>query len=413
MGAEKLVRIAQLSCGSEYSGIQEEINKAANLVKAEIFFPEITIEDVQNAEQEFGLQVASPDLRLMMARAKAIVEGKTQADAVLIATCFRCAEGALTRNEIRRYIYQNSKLPVISYSFTERTAAGTLLTRLEALTTTARRRSLLAREQQEGLTAGIDSGSTTTKAVIMKDNEIIGTGWVPTIRVLESAVEALELAMKEAGVTRDDIQALGVTGYGRFLLGDEFKADLVQEEITVNSKGAVYLAGKQQGPATVIDIGGMDNKAIAVQDGIPGMFTMGGICAGASGRFLDMTSKRLGVDITELGALAVKGMQEHVEMNSYCIVFGIQSLVNSLAKGSNPEDVAAAACYSVVEQVFEQQLQEVEVNEPLIMVGGSSLIEGVPKAMKELLKIDVLVPPYAQYIGAVGAALLVSGFINK
>ena len=174
MGAEKFVRIAQLSCGSEYSGIQEEINKAANLVKAEIFFPEITIEDVQNAEEEFGLQVASPDLRLMMARAKAIVEGKTQADAVLIATCFRCAEGALTRNEIRRYIYQNSKIPVISYSFTERTAAATLLTRLEALTTTARRRSLLAREQQEGLTAGIDSGSTTTKAVIMKDNEIIG-----------------------------------------------------------------------------------------------------------------------------------------------------------------------------------------------------------------------------------------------
>jgi predicted CoA-substrate-specific enzyme activase len=119
------------------------------------------------------------------------------------------------------------------------------------------------------------------------------------------------------------------------------------------------------------------------------------------------------VDITELGDLAVKGMQEKVEMNSYCIVFGIQSLVNSLAKGSAQEDVAAAACYSVVEQVFEQQLQEIDVKEPLIMVGGSSLIEGVPKAMEELLKIKVTVPPQSQYIGAVGAALLVSGFIDK
>ena len=100
-------------------------------------------------------------------------------------------------------------------------------------------------------------------------------------------------------------------------------------------------------------------------------------------------------------------------MNSYCIVFGIQSLVNSLAKGSAQEDVAAAACYSVVEQVFEQQLQEIDVKEPLIMVGGSSLIEGVPKAMEELLKIKVTVPPHSQYIGAVGAALLVSGFIDK
>lgn len=413
MAKEKLVKIAELSCGSEYSGIQKEIEKAARMVNAQIFFPEISLEDVERVEEDFGFRVASPDLRLMMARAKAIVDGKTSANAVLIASCFRCAEGALVRNEIRRYIFSNSKLPVISYSFTERTTAGTLLTRLEALTTTARRRSLLAREHQEGLTAGIDSGSTTTKAVIMKDDKVIGSGWVPTIKVLESAEEAFSLALTEAGIGKDDIQALGVTGYGRFLIGEAFKADLIQEEITVNSKGAVYLAGSQQGAATVIDIGGMDNKAIAVQDGIPGMFTMGGICAGASGRFLEMTAKRLGVDITRLGPLALKGIQKNVEMNSYCIVFGIQSLVNSLAKGSSPEDVAAAACYSVVEQVYEQQLQEIEVNEPLIMVGGSSLIEGVPKAMEELLKIKVVVPPNSQYIGAVGAALLASGFIEK
>jgi len=29
--------------------------------------------------------------------------------------------------------------------------------------------------------------------------------------------------------------------------------------------------------------------------------------------------------------------------------------------------------------------------------------------MSDLLKVDVVVPPYSQYIGAVGAALLVSG----
>ncbi|TAN40161.1 MAG: methanogenesis marker 15 protein, partial [Candidatus Methanoperedens sp.] len=230
--------------------------------------------------------------------------------------------------------------------------------------------------------------------------------------VLESADEAFNAALKEAGVKREEIQALGTTGYGRFLVGDHLKADLIQEEITVNSKGAVYLADKQKGPATVLDIGGMDNKAISVMDGIPGMFTMGGICAGASGRFLEMTAKRLGVGITELGALAMKGKQEYVKMNSYCIVFGIQSLVNSLAAGSTPEDVAAAACHSVAEQLFEQQLQEIDVKEPVIMCGGTSLIEGLPKAVEELLKVKVIVPDNAQYIGAVGAALLVSGFIR-
>ncbi|MCD4800966.1 MAG: methanogenesis marker 15 protein, partial [Methanococcoides sp.] len=362
---------------------------------------------------EFGLEVASPDLRLMMARAKAVVEGVAKVDGVFVTSCFRCAEAAIVRNELRRYIFEESGLPVISYSFTERTTAATLLTRLEALTTIARRKHLLARMNQTGITAGIDSGSTTTKAVVMKDNEIVGEGWVPTIKVLESAETALQQALDQSGLKTEDIQAIGTTGYGRFLIGEHFKADLVQEEITMNSKGAVYLADQQKGPATVIDIGGMDNKAISVQDGIPGMFTMGGICAGASGRFLEMTAKRLGVEITDLGDLAIKGMGENVEMNSYCIVFGIQSLVNSLAKGSSPEDVAAAACHSVVEQIFEQQLQEVEVKEPLILVGGSSLIAGVPKALGDLLKIDVIVPPHSQLIGAVGAALLASGYVSE
>ncbi|MDD4254569.1 MAG: methanogenesis marker 15 protein [Methanofollis sp.] len=406
------VRIAQLSCGPEYSGVQKEINDAAAMVDAEVFFPDIMLDDVREGFESFGLDVRSPDLKLAIGRAKALVDGKIDADAVFIATCFRCAEAAIVRNELRRYIHENSSLPVVSYSFTERTTAGTLLTRMEALTTIARRRALLAREEQEGITMGIDSGSSTTKAVVMKDNEIVGTGWLPTTEVLKSAEGVVDLALAEAGLTMNDIQAIGTTGYGRYLVGKRFNAQLVQEELTVNSKGAVYLAGSQHGPATVIDIGGMDNKAITVQDGIPGMFTMGGICAGASGRFLEMTAKRLGIDITELGPLAMKGMGEKVPMNSYCIVFGTQSLVNALAEGSSREDVAAAACHSVAEQVFEQQLQEVDIKEPVIMVGGTSLIQGLVYAMGQLLQTEIVVPHHSQYIGAVGCALLASGFVK-
>ncbi len=407
-----MIRIAELACGAEYSGIQKEIDRAAETVGAKIIYPEVSLDDILDVEKRFGISVASGDLNLAMARATRIVENPDLADAVIVLTCFRCAEGAIIRSEIRKYIHENSKLPVLSYSFTERTTAETLLTRMEALVTTVKYRGLLARERQKGLTAGVDSGSTTTKAVIMRDNQIIGTGWVPTTEVLKSAESAYDAALKEAGVKKEDVQALGVTGYGRFLVGKHFGAKLIQEEITVNSKGAVFLADSQKGSATVIDIGGMDNKAISVQDGIPGGFTMGGICAGASGRFLELTARRLGVEITELGKLALKGNYQNVAMNSYCIVFGTQSLVNSLSQGCKPEDVAMAACHSVAEQVYEQQLQEVEVKEPVIMVGGTSLIEGLPKAMEELLHVKVIVPKYAQYIGAVGAALLVSGLLE-
>ena len=315
------------------------------------------------------------------------------------------------RNELRRFIQENTRLPVVTYSFTERLKASQLLTRMEALVTIVARKELLAREKQSGLTAGLDSGSSTTKAVIMRDNKIIGKAWMPTGNVVESATSVLEDALKQAGVKLSDIEAIGTTGYGRFTLGKHFNAKLVQEELTVNSKGAVWLADRQRGEATIIDIGGMDNKAITVRDGVPDNFTMGGVCAGASGRFMEMTARRLKIDVADLGKYAVKGDWRNAKMNSYCSVFGIQDLVTTLGEGKSFEDVAAAACHSVAEQVYEQQLQEVDVRHPIIQVGGTSLNAGLVKAVGEVLGEAPIVPPNSQYIGAVGGALLSSGFL--
>ncbi|MDD1739107.1 MAG: methanogenesis marker 15 protein, partial [Methanothrix sp.] len=231
-----MIRIAQLSCGAEYSGIQREIERAAETVGATLVYPEVSLEDILNVESTFGVSVSSGDLNMAMARAVRIVQNPDLADAVIVMTCFRCAEAAIIRSEIRKYIHENSKIPVLSYSFTERTTAETLLTRMEALVTTVKYRGLLAREKQTGLTAGIDSGSTTTKAVVMRDNQVIGTGWNPTTEVLQSAEDALQAALKMSGVAREELQAIGVTGYGRFLVGKHINAKLIQEEITVNSK---------------------------------------------------------------------------------------------------------------------------------------------------------------------------------
>jgi activator of 2-hydroxyglutaryl-CoA dehydratase len=73
-----------------------------------------------------------------------------------------------------------------------------------------------------------------------------------------------------------------------------------------------------------------------------------------------------------------------------------------------------AACHSVSEQVYEQQLQEIDIREPLIQVGGTSLISGLVQAVSETLGgIEVIVPEYSQHIGAVGSALLVSGMGHR
>jgi putative methanogenesis marker protein 15 len=407
-----MIKIAQISCGTEYSAVQYEIEKAARSVGAKMVYPDVSAADIDKAVERFGFNPRSPQLKLMIARAVQLADDMYDADAVFISTCFRCAEGALVRNELRRFVQENTNLPVVTYSFTERLKAAQLLTRMEALVTVVSRKELLARERQTGITVGIDSGSSTTKALVMIDNKIAGKDWTPSGDVIKSAELVLENALKEAGISRDQIEAIGTTGYGRFTLGKHFNAKLVQEELTVNSKGAVWLADHQRGEATIIDIGGMDNKAITVRDGVPDNFTMGGICAGASGRFLEMVSKRMKIEVTELGALADKGDWRNAKMNSYCSVFGIQDLVTTLGEGKTFEDVAAAACHSVAEQVYEQQLQEIDVRHPIIQVGGTSLISGLVKAVGEVLGSKPIVPPNSQYIGAVGGALLCSGFLG-
>ena len=145
------VKIAELTCGAEYSGVQAEIEKAAKQVGGEIIYPEVDLEYIDKVNDYLGFEVASANLKLMFARAMSIIEGNTDAEAVFISTCFRCAEGALVRNEVRRLIQQNTDLPVVMYSFTERTKASELLTRMEALVTIVDKKALLARKKQEGV----------------------------------------------------------------------------------------------------------------------------------------------------------------------------------------------------------------------------------------------------------------------
>jgi len=409
----KEIKIAQLSCGTEWSGIQHHLEQAAEVVGAKMIYPEVDLEYIQKSAYEFGLDVDSANLKLMIARAMAITHHVSEADAAFIVTCFRCAEGALCRHEIRRYLQQKSDIPVIMYAFTEHPKTSELIIRLEALATVVRRKALLARQKQEGLTLGIDSGSSTTKAVVMQDNEILGIGWRPTHEINETARIVVDEALGDANVNMNQIEATGVTGYGRFIIGKSFKADLIQEELTVNSKGAVFLADRQKGEATVIDIGGLDNKVITLLNGIPDSFTVGGICAGSSGRFLELSAARLGLPILDFGDLALTGVPENAVLDSYCSIFGIQDLVSKLAEGFNKADVAAAACRSVAEQVFTQQLQEIDLRDPVIEVGGTSLLKGLIKQMENVLGRKIIVPDHSPFAGSVGAALLASGLISK
>ena len=400
-----MTKVAQISCGTEYSGIQWMLNDIAERVGIELVYPEMELSKIGEACREIGFEAESPSLNIMMARAVSMLDDPAIKGALLL-TCFKCSEGTIVKDTIRRFLHERTDMPVILYSNVEKPKEIELYSRLDALKTLITRKTLLMREKQEGVTMGVDSGSSTTKVVVMRDNEIIGKGWLPTTDPVKSADDAIEAALKEAGIERVD--AVGVTGHGRELVGEHLRADLNLEEVSVVSKGAALLSKRHKGDATVIDMGGMNNKLILMRDGIANTFNLGGICAGSSGRFLEIAARRVDADITELGQLAMES-KERYELQSYCMVFGIQALVVALASGVKREDVAAAACRSVATQVYDNQIHEMEMRPPIIFVGGVSLIEGVKREFENMLGVEIIVPPYSQYAGAVGMATLVSG----
>lgn len=400
-----MTKVAQISCGTEYSGIQWMLNDIAERVGIELVYPEMELSKIGEACREIGFEAESPSLNIMMARAVSMLDDPAIKGALLL-TCFKCSEGTIVKDMIRRFLHERTDMPVILYSNVEKPKEIELYSRLDALKTLIARKTLLMREKQEGVTMGVDSGSSTTKVVVMRDNEIIGKGWLPTTDPVKSADDAIEAALKEAGIERVD--AVGVTGHGRELVGEHLRADLNLEEVSVVSKGAALLSKRHKGDATVIDMGGMNNKLILMRDGIANTFNLGGICAGSSGRFLEIAARRVDADITELGQLAMES-KERYELQSYCMVFGIQALVVALASGVKREDVAAAACRSVATQVYDNQIHEMEMRPPIIFVGGVSLIEGVKREFENMLGVEIIVPPYSQYAGAVGMATLVSG----
>ena len=147
--------------------------------------------------------------------------------------------------------------------------------------------------------AGIDSGSTTTNAVLIdQEKNIVASCTLLTgVQIAESARQALQMVLQKSGLSSGQIRATVSTGYGRS--GIAFR-DHDVTEITCHAKGAHHLNSHVR---TVIDIGGQDSKIIILnQDGSVRDFMMNDKCAAGTGRFLELMAQTLGLTIDEMAS---------------------------------------------------------------------------------------------------------------
>ena len=110
------------------------------------------------------------------------------------------------------------------------------------------------------LTMGVDIGSTACKCIIMEDGrEIKARAVVPLGTGTQGSRTVFEAALRKAGKTREEIERILVTGYGRFTFE---AADSQKSEITCHATGVHYLLPTAR---TVVDIGGQDVKALRLK----------------------------------------------------------------------------------------------------------------------------------------------------
>ena len=302
-------------------------------------------------------------------------------------------------------LQKNFSLPLVRVE-TDFTAgaAGQLGTRLDAF------RETLRTEQNDGggknmgtYFAGIDSGSTSTDAVIVdKEGAILGKAVLPTGgNIKASAAAALEQALIEAGLRKEDLAKVVSTGYGRNGLETDGKVT----EITCHAKGAHRLYPKAR---TVIDIGGQDSKVISMDgEGRVLNFVMNDKCAAGTGRFLEAMARTLDISLDEISTAGLD-WQEDITISSMCTVFAESEVISLVAESKTVPDIVHGLNKSIAVRVT-QLAGRVGGHPEYMITGGVARNRGVVQAIEERLKNSLYVDPDAQICGAYGAALLAAG----
>ena len=162
----------------------------------------------------------------------------------------------------------------------------------------------------------------------------------------------------------------------------------------------------------LVDIGGEDSKMIFFEEGCVPEMRMNGNCAGGTGAFIDQTATLLGVETSELNALAAKA--EHIyPIASRCGVFSKTDIQNLISRSVSKEDIAASMLHAVSMQVVSALARGTEVHPKIFLCGGPFAY--IPELRKHLLQAlemteeDCIVPEYTQFIPAIGTALLAKG----
>ncbi len=264
-------------------------------------------------------------------------------------------------------------------------------------------------EEAEVITAGVDVGSVSSKAVVLGDGEILCYSSLRTgSDSPSSAIKALNAALDGTGLRLELLQFVVGTGYGR---ANVPFANKTMSEISCHARGANYIYGNDV--RTILDMGGQDCKAIRCDlKGRVTAFAMNDKCAAGTGRSLEVMADLLKVPIEEIGPLSLT-VEHPPQISSTCVVFAKTEALGLLHHGSTKAEVLAAYCNALAHRVTTM-LRQVGVEREFVITGGIAKNVGVVRRVENELDVHALQGKLdPQIAGAVGAALFAQDLLVK
>jgi benzoyl-CoA reductase subunit D len=250
------------------------------------------------------------------------------------------------------------------------------------------------------ITAGIDVGTQTVKAVILKDGGILSRGKAFSgFDPAKAAEQAVDEALKKAKLSLSDLQHVTATGSGMEMAP--------YSNSTISMMGADAQAGVYLFPnaRTIIDVGAEEARAVKCDEkGIMVDFVVNERCAAGAGAFIEAMARALEVKMEDMGPLSLKA-ERASSINASCVIFGESDVVTLIHRQESKPEIARAVFDAMADRI-SSMVYRIGVNPDVMLVGGVANDVGFVASLKRKLGLDILIPENPEFAGALGAALV-------
>lgn len=252
---------------------------------------------------------------------------------------------------------------------------------------------------------GIDIGTATVKLVLTDENKTIITTWETLHHNQPSTM--LKMGITELGMFLTEAVAVGITGADALSFHKVLKDSGFLEDVPAIVEGTKLLAPSAR---SIMEIGSQGSRFITQIDQVP-QFATNGHCAGGTGSFFEDQMSRLGLSIEDYSEL-VEQATSVPRLSGRCAVFAKTDIIHRQQEGVRTPDILLGLCYAMIKNYKATIVRDLLVDKPVAFCGGVTKNRGVIRAIKEVFGLqedELIVPAYASFAGAVGAALHASG----